>query len=258
MWRGVERRVNRRFSISAPKLSVRPHIPWYLRWGMVVPFVLIAVALAWWAYNNGLEFAGFQRGEAEQELSRLRDRVARLQADNAHLNDQLTQYERRIQIEQASNQATADQLKAMSDDNVRLQEDLAFFQNLTATQGKEGELGVHRLSLERDTIPGEFHLRMLLVQSGQRVKPFNGYYQLVATVLENGKSSTHVFPQDDAGNAPFKLSFRYYQRIEQDIQLPPDVQLESMQVRIFEQGKAEPRVRQSINLSSSEGANNVQ
>jgi len=245
MWRGVERR----FSISAPRLSVRPHIAWYLRWGMMLPFVLAAIGLAWWAYDNGLEFAGFHRGQAEQELSRLRDQVAKLGAENAQLSDKVAQYERKIQIEQATNQATSEQLKSLADENAHLQEDLVFFQNLTATSGKEGELGVHRLTLERDKMAGEFHLRMLLVQSGQRAKTFSGSYQLVATVVENGQNTTHVFPQDESGNAQFKLSFRYYQRVEQSIQLPPGAQLKNVQVRIFEQGATEPKVRQSVNLS---------
>lgn len=249
MWRGVERRVKRRFSISAPHMSVRPHIAWYLRWSMLVPFILAAAAVAWWAYDNGLEFAGFHRGQAEQELSRLHDQVAKLTEANAELTDKVAQYEREIQIEQASNQATSEQLKSMADENVHLQEDLVFFQNLTAAAGKEGELGVHRLTLERDIIPGEFRLRMLLVQSGQRAKIFSGYYQLVATVVENGQSSTHVFPRNESENPLFKLSFRYYRRIEQSIQLPPDAQLQSVQVRIFEQGATEPKVRQSVSLS---------
>jgi hypothetical protein len=228
---------------------VRPHIPWYLRWGMVLPFVLAAIALAWWAYDNGLEFAGFYRGRAEQELSRLHDQVAKLELKNEQLTSQVAQYERKIQIEQASNEATSEQLKNLADENVHLQEDLVFFQNLTATSGKEGELGVHRLTLERDKMPGEYHLRMLLVQSGQRAKTFSGSYQLVATVVENGQSTTHVFPQDESGNAQFKLSFRYYRRVEQSIQLPPNAQLENVQVRIFEQGETEPKLRQSVNLS---------
>ena len=249
MWRGVERRVERRFSISAQQMSVRPHIAWYLRWGMKLPFVLAAMGLAWWAYDNGLEFAGFHRGKAEQELSRLHDQVAKLAAENTQFRDHLAQYEREIQIEQASNHATAEQLKNMADENVHLQEDLVFFQNLTAVGGKEGELGVHRLTLERDIMPGEYHLRMLLVQSGQRAKTFNGSYQLVATVMENGQTTTHVFPQDQSGTAQFKLNFRYYRRVEQNIHLPPDAQLVNVQVRIFEQDRTEPKVRQNVSLS---------
>ena len=106
-----------------------------------------------------------------------------------------------------------------------------------------------RLKLERDKMPGEYHLRMLLVQSGQRAKEFNGSYQLVATVLKDGQRTTHLFPQDVSGNAQFQLSFKYYQRVEQSIQLPPDAELENVQVRIFEHGAIEPKVRQNVNPS---------
>ena len=215
----------------------------------MVPFVLAALGLAWWAYGSGLELAGFHRGEAQQELAGLHEQVARLVVENKQLSSQVAQYERQIQIEQASNQETSRQSKNLSDENIRLQEDLAFFQNLTAMRGKEGELGVHRLRLERDKMPGEYHLRMLLVQSGQRAKEFSGSYPLVATVLKNGQRTTYLFPQDASGNAQFQLSFKYYQRVEQSIQLPQDAQLESIQVRIFEQGASEPKVRQDVNLS---------
>lgn len=214
-----------------------------------MPFVLAAVALAWWAYDSGLEFAGFHRTQTEQELSQLRNQIVEQNAEIVQLRNQVAQYERKIQIEQASNQATTEQLKNLADENVHLQEDLVFFQNLTATRGKNGELGVHRLILERDKMPGEYHLRMLLVQSGQRAKTFNGNYQLVATVFENGQKVTRLFPQEESGNDQFKLSFRYYQRIEQSIQLPPDAQVESIQVRVFEQGTTEPKIRQSVGLS---------
>lgn len=214
-----------------------------------MPFVLAALGLAWWAYGSGLELAGFHRGEAQKELAALREQAARLGVENIQLSSQIAQYERQIQIEQASSQEVSKQLKNLSDENGRLQEDLAFFQNLTAMRGKEGDLGVHRLRLERDKMPGEYHLRMLLVQSGQRAKEFSGSYQLVATVLKNGQRTTYLFPQDVSGNAQFKLSFKYYQRVEQSIQLPQDAQLESIQVRVFEQGTSEPRVRQNVSLS---------
>jgi len=245
MWRQVKRR----FSISAPRLSVRPHIAWYLRWSMMLPFLLAAIALAWWAYDSGLEFAGFHRSQTQQALAQLKSQVVALTAEITQLSSSATQYERQIQIEQANNQEVLRQLKNMGDENMRLQEDLAFFQNLTATQGKAGELGVHRLKLEQDAIPGEYHLRMLLVQSGQRAKEFVGSYQLVATVLKDGQKTTQLFPHEAAEVAKFKLNFRYYQRIEQVIQFPGDVKLEDVQVRVFEQGASEPKVRQNVGPS---------
>ena len=224
-------------------------MPWYLRWGLILPFVLAALGLAWWAYGSGLELGGFYRGKTREELSRLREQVTRLQEENAQLSNQIAQSERQIQIERASNQETTKQLKNLTEENSRIQEDLAFFQNITATRGKEGELAIHRLKLESDKIPGEYRLRMLLVQSGQCIKGFTGNYQVVASVLENGSRTTRLFPENASGNAQFQLNFKYYQRIEQSIQLPPGMRLEGVQVRIFEQGAIEPRIRQSVTLS---------
>jgi len=81
--------------------------------------------------------AGFHRGQTQEELSTLREQVAKLSVENVQLNKQVAQYERQIQMDQASVQETAKQTKNLNDENVRLQEDLAFFQNLTATRGKK-------------------------------------------------------------------------------------------------------------------------
>lgn len=243
------RRARRRFGITAPRLSVRAHIPWYLRWSMTLPFVLGALALAWLAYDSGLEFAGFHRGQTQQELNTLRETVARLTAENSQLNSLVAQHERLIQIEQSSGLENGKQLKNLNDEIAKLQEDLAFFQNLTATHGKEGEVTIHRLRLDREAMPGEFRVRMLMVQSGRRVQEFLGGYQLLASVLQNGQKSILLFPAQSASNAQFELKFKYYQRVEQSLQIAPDAQLQSVQVRLFKQGAREPKVKQEITLS---------
>ena len=243
------RKARRKFGIAAPRLSVRPHIAWYLRWSMMLPFVLATLALIWFAYNSGLEFAGFHKGETQRELSSLRARVARLTDENAELGRKVAQFEQQIQMEHGRSEETARQMKNLNDENMRLQDDLNFFQNLTAEKGKEGELAIHRLSLERDKMPGEYRVRMLLVQSGQRAKEFTGSYQLVATVMQNGRKSTQLFPSAESGNEQFQLNFKYYMRLEQSFRLPQNVQLLNVQVRLFEHGVAEPKARQSVNLS---------
>ncbi|MBW8079121.1 MAG: hypothetical protein HKM01_11035 [Gallionella sp.] len=240
------RKLKRKFSIDATQLSVRPHVAWYVRWSIYVPFVLGAIGMAWWAYDSGLEFAGFHRGQAQQELEKLHTQVISLSQENATLNSKIAQYEQQIQIDQASSQETTRQLKTLNDENAHLQEDLAFFQNLTESRGKEGELGIHRLKLEHDSMPGEYRVRMLLVQSGQRAKQFVGSYQLVATLMENGQRTNRLFPGSGEGDDQFKLNFKYYQRVEQALHLPPAAQLESVQVRVFESDAHEPKARQTV------------
>ena len=231
-------------------------MPWYVRWAVVLPFVLAAGGLVWWAYDTGLEFAGFHRGQAERELTQLREQATNLKSENAKLISQAASFERQAQIEHAANLETAKQLKGLNEENARIQEDLAFFQNLSLSDAREGGLSVYRLKLEHDTLPGEYRYRMLLVQSGQlRAKEFQGNMQLLVNVQHNGEKSVVVFPQDGADpksaaeDAAYKLNFKYYQRVEHSFRLPPDTEVESIQVRVFEHGVREPKIKQDVSLS---------
>lgn len=241
----------RKFSISAPRLSVRPYVPWYVRWAIAVPFLIIIGMAVMWAYDSGLELAGFHRGQAEQELSDLRDRVHTLEDENAKLVNQIAAYERQGQIERASDAEVSTQLKNLNDENVRLKEDLLFFENLPLTGTREAELSLHRLKLEPDSLPGEYHLRMLLVQSvQQRGKEFKGNLQLVVNGEQDGRKIVLQFPQENSPQdvAAYQLSFKYYQRVDKVITLPHEMSLENVQVRVFERGMPEPRIKQMVDL----------
>lgn len=242
----IFRKTRRKFSMDATQMWIRPHVAWYVRWGLRLPFVIVAVAASWWAFEYGLKLAGFHRSQSEQELTQLHEQVNNLSSDNIELSRKVAEYEQQIQIDHASSQETAKQVKNLGDENARLQEDLSFFQNLTANTGKEGELTLHRLKLERDSVPSEFHVKMLLVQSGQRAKQFLGSYQIVANVVQKGLKSSLLFPANQSQNTDFKLNFKYYHRVDYALHIPTDAQLETVQVRVFEQNASEPKIRQNI------------
>jgi hypothetical protein len=245
------RRFRRKFSITAPRLAVRPHVPWYWRWAIALPFMLLIGLAIWWAYGSGLELAGFKRSEAEKELNTLQERVQALEEENGRLNNQIAAFERQGQIAQAVSVEVDAQVKALNEENARLKEDLLFFQNLPLTGAREAELSVHRLKIEPDILPGEYHCRMLLVQSvQQRGRQFEGHMQLVVNGEQDGNKVVLQFPQAGSPTevAAHQLSFKYYQRIDKVFKLPPDMQLESVQVRVFERGMQEPKIKQTVEL----------
>jgi len=245
------RHIKRRFSIAAPRLAVRPHLPWYLRWSLLMIGMLLAGLLVWWAYDTGLEFAGLHKELTEDELSRLKERVGTLQEENAKLNIQLVDLERQNQMEHAANAELERQLKGLNDEKAHLNEDLAFFQNLTQSGNRDENLSIQKLKVVRDTLPGEFHCSMLLVQSGQRPRDFHGKLQFVVNGLLDGQRSVLVFPADEKSpeSATYQLDFKYYQRVERTIKLPAGMSFESMQVRIYEHGSSEPKIKEDATLS---------
>ena len=111
---------------------------------------------------------------------------------------------------------------------------------------------MQHFKIERDTLPGEYRYRMLLVQGGQqRAKPFLGNMQLLVNVLRNGERSVVVFPHESTApeDAAYQLDFKYYLRIQRSFHLPEDVSVESIEVRVFERGSSEPKIKQRASLS---------
>jgi hypothetical protein len=244
------REFTRRFSISAPRLAVRPHLPWYLRWSLLMLAGLAAAWLVWRAFGVGLELAGFHREMTEDELSRLNQQVSTLEAENAKLSSQLIEIERQMQMEHSANTEMERQLRGLNDEKAHLNEDLAFFQNLTQSGNREENVSIQRLKVVHDMLPDEYHCSMLLVQSGQRPKDFHGKLQLVINGMIDGQRSVQVIPDDkSAENAEYQLEFKYYQRIERTFKLPSGMSFESMQIRVYEHGSNEPKIKQDATLS---------
>lgn len=245
------RKLKRKFSISAPRLAVRPHLPWYIRWALILPVMVMVGGMVWWAYAVGLELAGFHRGQAEQELSQMRDEIASLKGEAVRLASQAAAFERQAQMEHSANAEAAKQLKALNEENTGLKEDLSFFQNLPLSGAQEEEISIHQVKVEKDSLPGEYRYRLLLVRSGgQRTSKFRGNMQLLVNARRNGEKSVATFPADaEREDEAYKLNFKYYKRMEHSFHLPQDMTVESVQVRVFERGASEPKAKLDVGLS---------
>ncbi len=91
-------------------------------------------------------------------------------------------------------------------------------------------MSIHRLKIEADSLPGEYHCRMLLVQSvQQRGKMFQGSLQLVVNGEQDGRKVVLQFPQENSPQdvASHQLSFKYYQRVDKVFKLPLEMKIES-------------------------------
>jgi len=239
----------RRFGIDAPRLAVRPHMPWYWRWSGIVAGGALVAGVAWFTYDFGLEYAGFRQGEASRLRAQLNETVLKQQAELAELNARTAAAERQLQMERATFADLERQVKNLAQENARLKEDLAFFQSLTAT-GKEGAISVNRFRLTPEPVPGEYRYQLLLVQTGERAKEFNGRLQFVLNLQQDGRKVVLVMPPDSAKPAKeYQVSFKLFQRVEGMFRISPDAAVKGLQVRIFEGNSDAPRLTHNVTLS---------
>ena len=83
---------------------------------------------------------------------------------------------------------------------------------------------------------------------GEKVpREFVGNLQLSVTVLQGGKSVIINFPEQNATDlARYRLSFKYYQRVEGVVTLPEGSIIKAIQARVLDRGQM--RAQQSVNL----------
>lgn len=246
----LKRAIRRKFGITAPRMAVRAHVPWYWRWVFMVSAVAVGVGLAGWMYDIGSQFAGFDRMEAHRELTDLKGRASQLLSENGAIQSEAVAGRSRLQVEVEAQRELANTVKALQDENAKLKDDLAFFRNLMSVDGKVGAVKIYQLKVERKAFPGEYRYQLLLLQSGQREHEFQGKLQLSVNALEGGKKVVIPLSGEAQGKGqPINLSFKYYQRVEGSFQIAPESAVKSMDIRVFENGTAQPRLAQTVNVS---------
>ncbi len=242
------RRFRSRFGISAPRVAVRTHIPWYLRALATIAILSISIALAGWVYDAGRKIAGFDRRETEQEITALRSRVEELEQEAAKLRALANAGESNVQIERTAQQQLVRQVKVLEQENGRLKEDLAFFENLAAAEGREAGFTINRLRVEPNGNPGHYRYRLLAAaQGGKKDREFRGSVQLVINLQQQGKSAMMILPElNDPARQRFNIIFKHFQRVEGSFQIPQDARITSVEARLIQDGAV--RASQTVTL----------
>jgi hypothetical protein len=242
--------LRRKFGITARRVAVQPHVPWYWRALTFTAFCVLIVGAGWATYQYGMELAGFRQSEAARDLAQLREEVRQRDATLAEMSSKVATSGRQLQIERATYGDLERQVKTLSAENAALREDLAFFQSLMAAESKAAALTVNRFRVRRDAVPGEYRYRLLLVQTGQRVPEFRGNLQFVLE-LEQGdrKYVLTLPPENEKKVTDYELRFKFFQRIEGTFRISPDAVVKSMQVRVFEKGATQPKLTETVTVS---------
>jgi len=244
------RRLRQHHGIAAPRLAVSPHVAWYWRALRIVVVLSISGALALWMYDVGRQFAGFDRGELDDELEQLRTHVAELEEKLPKLQAIADSSDARLKIEQTAQRNLARQVRELEADNARLKEDIAFFENLSAQDHAEDRVTVARFKVESNVIPGEYRYRVLVMQGGSRPREFTGRLQFIVSMQRDRKDVTMVIPDETSEpKATYQITFKRFFRADGVFRIDPSAKVRSVQVRLLEKGSGQPRATQSYSMS---------
>jgi septal ring factor EnvC (AmiA/AmiB activator) len=242
------RTLRHRWGIAAPRMTVRTHVAWYWRALAGIALLSVSLTLALWMYDAGRQFAGFDAAATSEELASLNGRIAQLEQEAKELRSKVSTGENLLQIERTAQAQLAKQLKTVEAENARMREDVSFFESLAAGRA-EDKVAVTRFKVESDAVPGEYRYRLLVTQGGKD-REFQGRLQFVVMLRQSGRDVTLVLPDEQAqDSAAYRVQFRRFFRVEGSFKVDPAATVRTVQVRVFEQGVAQPRATQNFSLT---------
>lgn len=232
----------RRLSISAPKMTVRTHLPWPLRWAVGAVALGFSGALALWAFEFGKGLTGLnhESREAAAVLARVQGQLDEVKQDRERAQSIANTADSLLKAERATQARLTEQVKALEMENQALKDDLGFFERLLPASS-DG-LSVRGLQAELPAT-GQLRFQMLVMQKGGRIQPeFKGHYEVLLSGLMNGQPWS--MPAPALRNA---LQVKQYQRVEGVMQYPATAVVKQVVLRVLdEQGGL--RATQSVKL----------
>jgi hypothetical protein len=217
--------LRRRLSVASPRVIVRRHLPWPLRWAVLALVLGFSGSIALWAFELGKDLAGLDRA-AKQELAQLRVDVAQLRAERDRAQSVADSADSLLKTERATQESLTHRLRQLEDETMALRADLGFFERLLPAVG-DG-VAVRGLQVE-PLASGQLRYQLLMMQSGKAPPEFRGRYDLLLTgVDEGGKPWLSPNPKS------LPLQFRQYTRLEGVIDHPEGAVVKTVQVRVMD------------------------
>ncbi len=241
---GWWRRLRQQFSIDAPRMAVRSHLPW--PWRAVIGVALVGVVggMWWWGFDFGQIFSGFNRKEVETRIAALETEVASLRADAAALRTRNSQLESEGAMARGAEATLTKQAQELQNENAQLKEELVFLQQLVADTSRQVGLSFQRIDVERERA-NAYRYRLLVVRGGKPKDEFDGSVTLQVTLQPEagaGRPAVLSLPEEQPRTAAsLRLKFKYYQRLEGTFDVPEGTLVRSVVARAYEAGQATPR-----------------
>ena len=247
--RVLGRKLRQTFGISAPRMSVRTQLSWRWKLPALGALVALVAGMWWWGFDLGQFLGGFNRSEVAEKQQRLESEGARLREENARLRAKASELESDLNMTRGAQVSLSKQALELQSENTQIKEELAFLQKLFSDTGKQGTISIQHLNAERER-DDAYRFSLLVVRGGNPRDEFAGQLTLQAGLLAGGKTSVIALPDDQPqASGALKLKFKYYQRVEGTILVPPGSQLKSLQAKVLETGQALPKATRSLNIS---------
>ena len=220
------------------KLIVKSHEPTRLRVA-VAALVLLLIAGSWGLFEWGRKAAGYNRVEAARVRGALNDQISALEKDNATFRRDLALLRTSDRVDQEAYSQVSVELDDLQSQIAELNEELAFYRGIMSPSDGRSGLQIKAVQISQGTDPGNFNLRLILVQAGRHDSRVQGNvdFSIVGESIaaENDELAGPVtinLSQLTGETDKLRYSFRYFQVLERDLGLPQGFEPKTIEISL--------------------------
>jgi hypothetical protein len=215
------------------QLVVRYHSSWRRRAALVVAalgfLVLLYVMYEWGRFEGG--YSKFAEVQHRRELNA---RIDTLEDENEKLRGDVAKAELARQVDQ---QAVVDIKKSLAELQAQVlkhREELTFYRGIVSPEDGIGGLRIQRFQVLPGGADRHYRLRLMLMQSMRQDAVVSGSVSVqIEGVRDNRPTQLTLADTSDeksGGQLPFQ--FRYFQNLEQNIELPEGFEPRAINVEV--------------------------
>jgi len=219
--------MRRRFGITAPRVVVRSHFPWFW-FALPALLMLLLLTAAWFLVERK------ETGEVGRELAELRLQLQEQRDELLLLRASAGTGQNAVSIERATQRQLLARIEGLERENQALKEDMLLFERLIPVVGEEAVIRVENFRVINEG-GGRYRYRILLAfQPGRQSPEFRGRLQLVVGFRQAAKDMQLTLPEKRDASNEYQLELKHFLRREGVFQLPAGAQLKGVEARVLQ------------------------
>ena len=184
-----------------------------------------------------------QPGRDRARLDRLQRQIEQYKEDNQQLREALARAERTLQMDQAAYLELDQSLKDSARQIVKLREELNFYRNIISPANKKSGLRIQSLNIELEGKDNNLYkYKLVLIQALNHEQTIRGKVKFEVMGLQVGENAVLQFPDSKAKS--INVSFKYFQDIEGQIELPRNFEPHKIKVNVITRGRGAQTIEQ--------------
>ena len=235
------------------RLVVEPHRPW-LKYVVVVLFGALA-ALAFHVVQQRVRLALLDAEADYQAAARVRAESALVDARvlTESLREKVARLERRHQVDTEAYHEMDLEMRRIQDQILALREEVMFYRRIMSADRGQG-LSIQMLTIKPERAGERYHFELVLTRTIDNDRVAEGTVALTILGERGGRPAelSHASVVESTEGHP-EFSFKYFQRIEGLLSLPPGFVPRRVFVKVDVKGEKPSRVEQSFEWPEEAG-----